>query len=171
MSPAAAVFLLNNKRHQLASCEVHTHARILIIPDGRIKAEEYQIEVVTAGHEVKRERAQALEARTEAPPQRQESNSVEGRNIESRRESERGQRGAARGDSSRNRKHNKRGYNKQNYSPRGSARRRQAGPDSRSRSAPTAVSAEPQEKSGTARRGRQTEALNNETANDAKEDS
>jgi ribonuclease E len=47
MAPAAALFLLNNKRHALTDLEDETKVKILVYADGRMKPEEYQLELDT----------------------------------------------------------------------------------------------------------------------------
>ncbi|MCB0328888.1 MAG: Rne/Rng family ribonuclease [Bdellovibrionales bacterium] len=45
LAPAAALFLLNNKKKELASLEVDHNVRIFILADGRLRADEYQFEM------------------------------------------------------------------------------------------------------------------------------
>jgi ribonuclease E len=56
MAPAAALLLLNNKRKLLAALENETHTNILIYADGRMRPEEYELEVVAA----KRDHAESV---------------------------------------------------------------------------------------------------------------
>jgi ribonuclease E len=48
MAPAAALLLLNEKRKDLADFEARSQTKISIYADGRLKPEEYQLELVTA---------------------------------------------------------------------------------------------------------------------------
>ncbi|MCB0355311.1 MAG: ribonuclease E/G, partial [Bdellovibrionales bacterium] len=45
LAPAAALFLLNNKKFELASLENEYDTRVYILADGRLRADEYQFEM------------------------------------------------------------------------------------------------------------------------------
>ncbi|RME61737.1 MAG: Rne/Rng family ribonuclease [Candidatus Dadabacteria bacterium] len=60
LSPQAALFLLNNKKRQLAKLEIEYGMRILILPDGSLKPDNYQFEI-----ETRREEREALKKEIE----------------------------------------------------------------------------------------------------------
>lgn len=45
LSPSPAIFLLNNKRNEISALESTYQAKILIIPDGRLRAAEHEFEI------------------------------------------------------------------------------------------------------------------------------
>lgn len=52
MAPAAALLLLNNKRHMLTQLEMDTKSKILVYADGRMRPEEYELEIVANRRDV-----------------------------------------------------------------------------------------------------------------------
>ena len=50
MAPAAALLLLNEKRHMLTDFETRSKTKIVVFADGRMKPEEYKLELVTEKH-------------------------------------------------------------------------------------------------------------------------
>lgn len=48
MAPAAALLLLNDKRHTITNFEKQSQTKIFIYADGRMKPEEYDLELITA---------------------------------------------------------------------------------------------------------------------------
>lgn len=48
MSPSAALLLLNNKRQTLSQFERQSNTKIIVYADGRMKPEEYELELITA---------------------------------------------------------------------------------------------------------------------------
>ncbi|MCC6953125.1 MAG: Rne/Rng family ribonuclease [Deltaproteobacteria bacterium] len=92
MSPAAALLLLNNKRQILARLEQEAHASILIYADGRMKPEEYELELVHTrreggehGPETVVRSAFERVARQESSPRRSEGGrSEDGRDSDDR---------------------------------------------------------------------------------------
>ena len=50
MAPAAALLLLNEKRHVLTEFENRSKTKIVVYADGRMKPEEYKLELVTDKH-------------------------------------------------------------------------------------------------------------------------
>ncbi|MCB0359916.1 MAG: hypothetical protein KDD44_09775, partial [Bdellovibrionales bacterium] len=63
MAPGAALFLLNNKRKDLSKIEHETNIRIVVYADGRLKSEEYELELETARREVEVVRREAQPTR------------------------------------------------------------------------------------------------------------
>ncbi|MCB0324930.1 MAG: Rne/Rng family ribonuclease [Bdellovibrionales bacterium] len=107
MSPAAALLLLNQKRHMLTEFEQRTGTHILIYADGRKKPDEYELELVTGRHD------EGFEA------VRSPSSSV-ATSSEQRRPSRRGD--SSRGDSGRDR-----GQQERERDGRGRDRKRRSG--------------------------------------------
>jgi hypothetical protein len=54
MAPSAALYLLNNKRRSLSKLEESCGVEILVYADGRIKADHYELELITAKREDRR---------------------------------------------------------------------------------------------------------------------
>ncbi len=48
LAPAAALFLLNNKKFELASLEQEYNVKVYILADGRLRADDYQFEMETS---------------------------------------------------------------------------------------------------------------------------
>ncbi len=68
MAPAAALFLLNNKRQTISHLEIDTGISILVYADGRMRPEEYELELDTGQHAVHRELPRANVAERKQTP-------------------------------------------------------------------------------------------------------
>ena len=86
MAPSAAFYVLNNKRRFLTKLEDNTKTTVLVYPDGRLRADEYKIELGNVG------KLQSGESEEE-DNKRQSRGSSDGGNDRRRNQGNRGNRG------------------------------------------------------------------------------
>lgn len=115
MSPATALFILNEKRQILSQMENKTGVSILVYADGRLKPDEYELEMDTGGGVVK----ESYVAKTpEVKPS--ENRGPANRNNRGGQDRRQGERG--RNNNDRNRQSGGRGRNNQNRNRQGGGR-------------------------------------------------
>lgn len=120
MAPGAALFLLNNKRHALSRLEDETKITVLVYADGRMKPDEYELEL---DHENREGSIISEDSRSPAP------RPSSGDRDSSRRSSGSGQ-GAGQGGgrfNNRDRNYNDRGRDRRRKDGRGRNRDRDRG--------------------------------------------
>lgn len=117
MAPGAALLLLNNKRKALTKLEETTGTTILVYADGRMKPEEYELEL--GAHHREARPAQEEQAERREPRQARERDRDRGRDQQRGRQGDerRRSRGRRRGRNDRNRN-----WNNQNRGQQGAPR-------------------------------------------------
>ncbi|MCC6933382.1 MAG: Rne/Rng family ribonuclease [Deltaproteobacteria bacterium] len=118
MSPAPALYLLNNKKQIISDLETNCHVNILVLADGRMKPDQYELELVTERGDTQHHEVGATPTRSESddsggerPRPRQNNRKPRGgygKQEHNRRQSN--DRGGYRGGRQRNRRYSNRPY-------------------------------------------------------------
>jgi ribonuclease E len=127
MSPGAALMLLNDKRAILADFEERSGTRIIIFADGRMKPEQYELELVTSkGEEVRISRNSGREERESQEERRGNRRRGDSSRRRSRGSRSKSRRGSASGNSSGGSNNSGSGNSNRNSRRRGSRNSRSA---------------------------------------------